>query len=145
MCSGWTLSHKEAKGQSKTSSSGGPTSSEQPGVAIKGRQVAPPRPVLGGFEAEFDPGSKELLKWSRWRKWYAARLQLFWQTEGELKRERWGTSLLVQWLSLWLHMQWVQVQSPVWELRSHRACSQKNIKQKQCCDKFNEDFKNGSH
>lgn len=65
MCSGWTLSHKEGKRQNKTCSSGGPTSSEQPGVAIKGRQVAPPRPVLGGFEAEFDPGSKELLKWSR--------------------------------------------------------------------------------
>ena len=52
MCSGWTLSHKEGTGQSKTSSSVGPTSSEQPGVAIMRRQVAPLRPMLGGFEAE---------------------------------------------------------------------------------------------
>ena len=34
-----------------------------------------------------------------------------------------------------------------WELRSHICCGQKNknIKQKQYCNKFNKNFKNGSH
>ena len=44
-------------------------------------------------------------------------------------------------------MQGVWVQSLVGELRSHRPRGQKkqNIKQKQYCNKFNEDFKNGPH
>ena len=55
--------------------------------------------------------------------------------------------LVVQWLSLCLPMQRVQIQSLVGELRSHMPHGQntKNIKQKQNCDKFNEDFKNGLH
>ena len=44
-------------------------------------------------------------------------------------------------------MQRVWVQSPVGELRSHMPCGQKNqnIKQKQYCNEFNTDFKNGPH
>ena len=44
-------------------------------------------------------------------------------------------------------MQGVQVQSLVGELRSHMPCGQKNqnIKQKQCCNKVNKDFKNRSY
>ena len=40
-------------------------------------------------------------------------------------------------------MQRMQVRYLVGELRSHMSCSQKkqNIKEKQCCDKFREDFK----
>ena len=36
---------------------------------------------------------------------------------------------------------------PGWEARTPRASQPKNqnIKQKQCCSKFNEDFKNGPH
>ena len=57
------------------------------------------------------------------------------------------TFLVVQWLSLCLPMQGVQIQSLVGELRSHMPHGQntKNIKQKQNCNKFNEDFKNGLH
>ena len=41
----------------------------------------------------------------------------------------------------------VQVPSLVGELRSHMSPGQKNqnIKQKQYCNKFNKDFKNGAH
>ena len=40
-------------------------------------------------------------------------------------------------------MQGLGVQSLVEELRSHISCGQKTKeKQKQCCNKFNEDFKN---
>ena len=58
-----------------------------------------------------------------------------------------GTSLAVQWLRLCLPMQGVQVQSLVGELRSPMPRGQKNqnIKQKQYCNKFNKDFKNGPH
>ena len=44
-------------------------------------------------------------------------------------------------------MQGVQVQSLVGELRPHMPWGPKpkNVKQKQYCDKFNEDFKNGPH
>ena len=44
-------------------------------------------------------------------------------------------------------MQGVQVWSLVRELRSHMPRSQKteNIKQKQYCNKFNKEFKNGPH
>ena len=58
-----------------------------------------------------------------------------------------GTSLVVQWLRLNLPMQGVWVQSLVGELRSHTPHGQKtkNIKQKQYCNNFNKDFKNGPH
>ena len=43
-------------------------------------------------------------------------------------------------------MQGVQVQPLVGELRSHMPHQKKqNIKQKQYCNKFNKDFKNGPH
>ena len=60
---------------------------------------------------------------------------------------RFGTSLAVQWLRLRLPMQGVQVQSLDRELRSHMPHHQKtkNIRQKQYCNKFNKDFKNGPH
>ena len=55
-----------------------------------------------------------------------------------------GTSLAVKWLRLRLLMQGVWVL--VAELGSHMPYSQKNqnIKQKQNCNKFNKDFKNGT-
>ena len=58
-----------------------------------------------------------------------------------------GTSLMVQWLRLHCPMQEVWVWSHVWELRCHMPCGQKNqnMKQEQCCNKFNKDFKNGPH
>ena len=58
-----------------------------------------------------------------------------------------GTSLAVQWLRLCLPVQGVWVQSLVGELRSHMPHSQKyqSIEQKQYCNKFNKDFKNGPH
>ena len=58
-----------------------------------------------------------------------------------------GTSLMVQWLRLDLPKQGAWVQSLVREMRSHMPHGQKyqNIKQKQYCNKFNEDFKNGPH
>lgn len=62
MYSRWTLSHKEGTEQGRTSSNGGFTSSEPPGVVTKGRQVAPPRLMLNSLEAEFALGWKELLK-----------------------------------------------------------------------------------
>jgi len=39
----------------------------------------------------------------------------------------------------------VRVQSLVGELRSHMPCSQNIEKQKQYCNRFNKDFKSGSH
>ena len=56
-----------------------------------------------------------------------------------------GTSLVVQWLRLRLPIQGVQVRSLVGNLRSHMPRSQKTKKQKQYCNKFNKDFKNGPH
>ena len=58
-----------------------------------------------------------------------------------------GTSLAVQWLRLRLPLQEVRVSSLVGELRSHMPPVQKtrNIKQKQYCNKFNKDFKNGPY
>ena len=58
-----------------------------------------------------------------------------------------GTSLAVLWSRLHFPMQAVWVQSLVRELGSHRPQGQKNqhIKQKQYCNKFNKDFKNGPH
>ena len=55
-----------------------------------------------------------------------------------------GTSPVVQWLRLCLPMQGVWVQSLVGELRFHMPDVRKNqgIKQKQYCNKFNEDLKN---
>ena len=49
---------------------------------------------------------------------------------------------MVQWLELCLPTQRVQIQSLVRELKSHMPHGQKtpNIKQKQYCNKFNEDF-----
>ena len=62
-----------------------------------------------------------------------------------LKINSLGTSLVVQWLRL--PMQGVWVRSLVGELGSHMPRGQKNqnIKQKQCCNTFNKDFKNGPH
>ena len=56
-----------------------------------------------------------------------------------------GTSLAVQWLRLHLPLQGVWVQSLVGELRFPRTSQPKNqnIRQKQYCNKFNKDFKNG--
>ena len=50
----------------------------------------------------------------------------------------------------YLPMQGVRVLSLFGELQSHMLCGQKkkktqNIKQKQYCNKFNKDFKNGPH
>ena len=44
-------------------------------------------------------------------------------------------------------MQEVQVSSLIGELRYHMSLGQKNqnIRQKQYCNKFNKDFKNGPH
>ena len=52
-------------------------------------------------------------------------------------------SLVVQWLSLRLLIERVQVRSLVWELGSHMPHGQKkqNIKQEQYCNGFNKDFK----
>ena len=63
------------------------------------------------------------------------------------KRSTPGTCLVVQWLRLPLPMQGVQVPSLVGELRRHLPCGQKpkHKTQKQYCDKFNKDFKNGLH
>ena len=57
------------------------------------------------------------------------------------------TALMVQQLRLCLPKQGVQVPSLVGELRSHMTWGQKkqNIKQKQYCNKYNKDFKNGPH
>ena len=56
------------------------------------------------------------------------------------------TSLAVRWLRLHLPMQAVRVRSLVGEVRTHMPHGQKNqnIKQKQCCNKFNKDFKKWS-
>ena len=66
-----------------------------------------------------------------------------------------GTSLVVQWLGLCLPLQGVWVPSLVGKLRCHMPHGQKakqnsrklfvSIKQKQYCNKFNKDVKNGSH
>ena len=57
------------------------------------------------------------------------------------------TSLVVQWLRLRLPRQRMWVRSLVREISSHMPRRQKNqnIKQKQYCNKFNKDFKNGPH
>ena len=61
---------------------------------------------------------------------------------------------MVQWLTLCLPMQGVPVGSWVRKQRSHMPYSKKTnkqkktkqtIKQKQYCNKFNKDFKNGPH
>ena len=54
---------------------------------------------------------------------------------------------VVQWLRLHLPMQGVQIPSLVGELRRPHASQPKkqNTKQKQYCNKFNKDFKNGPH
>ena len=53
-----------------------------------------------------------------------------------------GTFLSVQWLRLHLSMQGVWVWALVGELSCRIPCSQtkQNMKQKQCCKKFNKDF-----
>lgn len=57
-----------------------------------------------------------------------------------------GTSLGAQWLRLYLPVQQVQVWSLVGKLGSHMPCSQKaTTEQKQCCKKFNKDFKKVVH
>ena len=63
------------------------------------------------------------------------------------KKDDSGTSLVAQWLELRLPVQGVQVQVLISELRSHKRHSQKPeyAQQKQCCNKFNKDFKIGPH
>ena len=60
-----------------------------------------------------------------------------------------GTSLVVQWLKLHLPMQGVWVQSlggiPIQGTKIPHASWPKKPKQKQHCNKFNKDFKNGPH
>ena len=56
-----------------------------------------------------------------------------------------GTSLMVQWLRLCLLIQGVRVRSLTQDLRSHIGASNQNIKQKQYCNKFSKNFKNGPH
>ena len=78
-----------------------------------------------------------------WPKWKATQ-----ESRGFVTKENgWGTSLVVPWLRLCLLMQGMQVWSLVGELRILHASWPKcqNIKQKQYCNKFNKDFKNGSH
>ena len=60
---------------------------------------------------------------------------------------KYGTSLSVLWLRLHLPMRGLQIQTLVRELRSTGLLTKKNqnIKQKQCCNKFNKDFENGPH
>ena len=68
-------------------------------------------------------------------------------TFGSLEVSHSGTSLVVQRLRFRLLVQGVWVRSPVGELRSHMPQGKKrqDIKQKQYCNKFNKDFKNGLH
>ena len=56
-------------------------------------------------------------------------------------------SLVVQWLRLRLSMRTVQVQSLGWGAKIPHASWPKNhnMKQKQYCNKFNKDFRNGPH
>ena len=63
-----------------------------------------------------------------------------------VKTTLYGISLAVQWLRLRLRCRGCGL-IPGQELRSHMPCGQKsqNIKQKQYCNRFNEDFKNGPH
>ena len=72
---------------------------------------------------------------------------LIWAMYFKLLIRQTGTSLAVQWLRLHLPMQGVQVRSLVGKLRFHMRCGQKtkNIKQKQYCNIFNKDFKDGPH
>ena len=57
-----------------------------------------------------------------------------------------GTFLVVQWLRLCLPMQGMQVQSLQGNKIPHALWSEnQNIKQKQYCNKFKKDFKNGLH
>ena len=58
-----------------------------------------------------------------------------------------GTSLVVTRLRLHPPVQGVRVRFLIWKLRFHIPCGQKNKtrKQKQHCNKFNNDFKNGPH
>ena len=65
--------------------------------------------------------------------------------QGEVRKQKEGTFLAVQWLRLHLPKQGVWVRSLVKELRSHRHCGQKTktVKQKQYCNKFNKDLNNG--
>ena len=59
-----------------------------------------------------------------------------------------GTSPAVQWLELLLSIEgyrfdsWLGSLDPTC-LIAHTHTHKKNIKQKQCCDKFHKDFKNG--
>ena len=57
-----------------------------------------------------------------------------------LKSNTSETSLVVQWLRLGLLMQGAWVQSLVGELRSYMPYSQKNIREKEYCNKFNKDL-----
>ena len=64
-----------------------------------------------------------------------------------IKIEEMGTSLAVQWSRLHLPTQVVWVQSLLGELRPQMPHGQENqnIEQKQYCNRFNKNFKNGSH
>lgn len=52
-----------------------------------------------------------------------------------------GTSLVGQWWRFCLSVQGVWVEFLVRELRSHEAKNLKHKKQKQSCNRFNQDFK----
>ena len=58
-----------------------------------------------------------------------------------------GTSLVVQWLKLHLSMQGGEGSIPGQGVKIPHALEPKsqNIKQKQYCNKFNKDLKNGPH
>ena len=63
-----------------------------------------------------------------------------------VKEKRIGTFLGVQWSTLHLLMQGLQVQSLVRELRFHMPLGQESKHQnKPYCNKFNKGFKNGPH
>ena len=70
---------------------------------------------------------------------------------GELEMWPSGTFLVVQWLGFHLPVLGVQVQAlgcfPSWEAKIPHPSWPKNqnMKQKQYCNKFNKDFKNGPH
>ena len=66
------------------------------------------------------------------------------KTKFKFKDTAFGTSLVVQWLRLHLPMQGVQVDA--WSGSSHPMLNDQknqNLKQRQSCNKFNKDFKNG--
>ena len=69
-----------------------------------------------------------------------------WPSHFSIWKQDVGTSLTVQWLGLCLQVSGVWVWCLVAELGSHMPLGKlKKRKQRQCCNSFNEDFKNGPH